>query len=412
MDTSKTAKARAYFRDHPDAPTSDAVTLFGCAKRTARRAKFNVTGKVQPQNSNGVDSLSDEYDGPDRTIVSRSIDIRTLDQLLKYCRVDLDEWEVVKHTINMWGSEANPNFQVKAWLTLIGQDELSIQELVAEFRESAEQHAPKYKKVKHEPNESGNAAEISIHDLHFGSLCWKPETGHNYDIKIAQRVFGSAIDSLINDIVPYKPERILMPVGSDFFNVNSKLNETVHGTLQDEDCRWQKTFIYGRRMVVKAVDLLRQIAPVDVYIIGGNHDEERAYYLGDSLWCWYRNCEDVNVENTPTPRKYWQWGSCLVGITHGQAEVKGTLPLLMATESPMMFARAKFREWHTGHLHHRAVKSYDYGTEANGIRERILPSLATTDSWHKKKGYGGLREAEAFIWNRDQGNIATFKYHP
>ena len=411
MDTTKTAKAVAYFKENPDAPTSDAVTLFGVAKRTARRAKFRATGKTRSDRGT-TESLSDEYDGPDRTIVSRSYDIRTLDQLLKFCRVDLEEWEVTKHVINMWGGEANPNFQVKAWLKLIGQDELSIPELVAEFRESAEQHAPVYRKIIHEPNESGNAAEISIHDLHFGSLCWKPETGRNYDIKIAQQVFQSAIDSLINDIVPYKPERILMPVGSDFFNVNSKLNETVHGTMQDEDCRWQKTFIYGRRMVVKAVDLLRQVAPVDVYIIGGNHDEERAYYLGDSLDCWYRNCEDVNVENTPTPRKYWQWGSCLVGITHGQMEVKGTLPLLMATEVSVMFARAKFREWHTGHLHHKAVKSYDYGTEANGIRERILPSLATTDSWHKKKGYSGLREAEAFIWNKDQGNIATFKYHP
>ena len=238
MDTTKTAKAVAYFKENPDAPTSDAVTLFGVAKRTARRAKFRATGKAQPaNNSSTIDSLSDEYDGPDRTIVSRSIEIRTLPQLLKYCRVDLEEWEVVKHTINMWGSEANANFQVKAWLKIIGQDELSIQELVAEFRESAEQHAPIYKKVKHEQSDSGNAAEISIHDLHFGSLCWKPETGHNYDIKIAQQVFQNAIDKLLNDIVPYKPERILFPVGSDLFNVNSKLNEKVQGTIQDEDWR-------------------------------------------------------------------------------------------------------------------------------------------------------------------------------
>ena len=39
MDTNKTAKAQAYFEENPYAPTSDAVTLFGCGKRTARRAK-------------------------------------------------------------------------------------------------------------------------------------------------------------------------------------------------------------------------------------------------------------------------------------------------------------------------------------------------------------------------------------
>lgn len=281
-----------------------------------------------------------------------------------------------------------------------------------EFTEAIKKHTPpQYPKLKYSST-SGNAAEISIHDLHFGSLCWGPETGQNYDIKIAQKIYLDAVLNLAAEIERFEPERILFPVGSDFFNVNSKLNMTVAGTPQDEDCRYQKTYVYGRRMVVMAVDLLMVIAPVDVVIVPGNHDEERAFYLGDSLSSWYRDTEAVVVDNSPTPRKYWKFGKCLVGLTHGDKEVKGTLPLIMATEEPKLWAETEYREWHTGHLHHKNTKSYDYATESNGIRERILPSLAATDSWHKKKGYGGLREAESFIWNRDKGNVASFRYHP
>jgi hypothetical protein len=243
-------------------------------------------------------------------------------------------------------------------------------------------------------------------------LCWKPETGENYDIKIAERLFLNAIDNLMVCIKPYGLEEIVMPIGSDFFNVNSKLNTTVAGTSQDEDCRWQKTFMYGARMVIKAVDALRTLAPTKVLIIPGNHDEERAFYLGEYINAWYKDCNNVNIDNAPNTRKYWWWGKCLLGFTHGSEEVKGTLPLIMATEVPHLWSLTKYREWHTGHLHSKSVKSYDYATENNGIRERIMPSLAATDSWHKKKGYSGLRSAEAFIWNKETGNKARFSYQP
>ena len=248
-----------------------------------------------------------------------------------------------------------------------------------------------------------NLSEIKTEDT---------ETGQNYDIKIAEKIFISAIENLITHIKFYNPEKIIFPVGSDFFNVNSKLNITASGTPQDEDRRWQKTFVYGRKMVVKAVDRLRQIAPTHIIIVPGNHDEERAFYLGESLAGWYRKCSNVTVDNSPELKKYWGWGKCLIGFTHGKEEIKGTLPLIMATEKKNLWSKAEFCEWHTGHLHHRATKSYDYGAEQNGVRERILPSLAATDSWHKKKGYSGLRAAEAFIWNKKSGNIANFSYYP
>ena len=266
-------------------------------------------------------------------------------------------------------------------------------DLAKEFKEAILKHKPYEYKPIYKYNLSGNAIEIAIHDLHFGSLCWGEETGDNYDIKIAQTIFLDAINHLVKATKLFKPDCYVLPVGSDFFNVNSMLNTTTAGTLQDEDCRWQKTYIYGRKMMVLAIDILRKHAPVNVVIIAGNHDTERAYYLGDSLDCWYQKCNNVDVNNSPQPRKYWRWGKCLLGLTHGSEEVKGTLPMLMAVEEPKLWAKTKYREWHIGHLHHKATKSYDFGVENQGVRERIIGSLAATDSWHKKKGYSGLREA-------------------
>lgn len=290
--------------------------------------------------------------------------------------------------------------------------EKSIPDYSEEFKQAVSLHKPYQYKPIFNNSQSGNAIEIAIHDLHFGSLCWGEETGENYDIKIAERIFLDAVNYLITVTKSFNPELYILPAGSDFFNVNSMLNTTVAGTYQDEDCRWQKTYIYGRKMMVKAIDMLRGIADVKVIMISGNHDAERAYYLGDSLECWYRECNNVEVNNSPKPRKYLQWGKCLLGLTHGKEEVKGTLPLLMATEEPKLWARTKYREFHTGHLHHKAMKSYDYGVENQGVREKIIGSLAATDSWHVKKGYSGLREAEAFIWNKEQGQVASFSYHP
>ena len=409
---SKTQQACDEFLKNPALTINEISNNLNCSGRTVKRG-VRKAKQILRSNANQVKTqeTSDTTEGSNRSIVTTSSDIRTLDDLIAFSKIDTDEWDVVKHTVNSWGSATNENFQVKAWLKKRG-DEFSIKEYIDEFKDSALTHSPtSYIPISH-IDKSNNAVEISIHDLHFGSLCWGPETGEGYDIKIAQRIYLDAVNYLAAATESFKPSEIILPVGSDFFNVNSMLNMTAHGTPQDEDCRWQKTYIYGRRMVVMAVDKLRNIAPVKVFIVPGNHDEERAFYLGDSLECWYKNCNNVTVDNTPGPRKYWKWGKCLLGLTHGKDEVKGTLPLIMADEVPELWVDSKFKEWHTGHLHHKAKKSYDYATEVRGVREKILGSLAATDSWHTKKGYSGLREAEAFVWNKDKGNIASFAYHP
>ncbi len=103
-------------------------------------------------------------------------------------------------------------------------------------------------------------------------------------------------------------------------------------------------------------------------------------------------------------RKYFEFGKVLLGFTHGD---KGSnYPMLMATERSDAWSRTSFREIHTGHRH------CDKVTEDHGVKVRILPALCPPDDWHQEHGYvENQRQAEAFIWNKDQGLVATVLYN-
>jgi hypothetical protein len=380
-------------------------------KRSVRRAYYYRHGS--PAESE-VKVMKDAQ-GPNLNIVTQSSSIRTLDELLAYTGVDMGAWEVQRHVVNSWGSEANENFQVKAWLKL-REDSLNEREAILALMEEAKKYSPKYPKIpKSQISKSGLLFELSMFDHHFGQLSWAEETrGQHYDVKIAEELALDAVRYELSRIKDVKPERILLPIGNDFFNVNSRDDTTVHGTRQAEDDRWQKTFVAGRRLWVKIIEMCLQIAPVDVIIILGNHDAERSFYLGDALECWFYNAPDVTVDNSPVLRKYYRWGKSLLGFTHGSEERKGkgVLINLMAVEKPQDWADTKYREWHKGHLHAASSLAFQVLDEDLGVRELVLPSLVALDDYHAGKGYSHLRETTGMLWDKEKGKIDTYAYHP
>ncbi len=73
------------------------------------------------------------------------------------------------------------------------------------------------------------------------------------------------------------------------------------------------------------------------------------------------------------------------------------MPLIMATEQPMLFAQTKFREVHCGHKHKEQVNEY------RGVKVRFIPSICGNDSWHKMMGYEAKRTGQAHIWSKERG---------
>ena len=370
-------------------------------------------------------------------VVCASRRILTQDDIIKQFNVNLDEWEIERYKVKTsegYRKDRSVIWKVSDGKVLQGDVNDSGKMLVVPLyhievrlvkkkkvvdarlaidalKEDAKKYAPVYKKIAYKDTSHGYLYEIDMQDIHFGRLAWDEETGENYDIKIAKKAIETTLLKLLAMVEKQKVSKVLLPIGNDFFNVDNKFNTTTGGTPQTEDTRWQKTFRLGREICTWMIDSCSQIAPVDVLIVPGNHDEQRAFYLGDSLECWYHNNPNVSIDNGAAKRKYYPFGKNLIGFTHGYDEKLEKLPLIMAIDRPDLWANSVYREWHTGDKHNR--KDFIPKTdEGSGIVVRILRSLAAFDAWTFNKGYKSLRASESFLWHPDNGLVAQYTAMP
>ena len=285
--------------------------------------------------------------------------------------------------------------------------EQKVKEELAELLEQAKKNASTPVKIERPKTPSGNVLEVNISDHHFGKLAWGVETGGRpYDVKIAISMYKRALGALIERSKGYQFDEVLFVVGNDLLNSNDAENKTAHGTVVTTDGRYHKTFRNVRETLVDAIEELRKIAPVKVYLVYGNHDTLSAYHMGDSLACYFHKYTDVFVQNEPTYRKYYQFGKVMLLLTHGDKGKREDFPLLMATEQPAMWADTMFREAHTGHIHQTKLQEW------HGVRVRVLPALCPADDWHAEEAYvGQLRNAEAYVWNKSEGLLSIVFYN-
>ncbi len=298
-------------------------------------------------------------------------------QLVSQCEIDTDVWEFERWTCDKKEAIARGDmktlFHVKVWLRKRVR-EVEARDAIASLIEDAKRFAPKYKKLTYPVKKGEFMYEIDLADLHFGKLTWNEETSQDYDISIAAEAAKHATVELLGFIEHLQIEKILLPLGNDFFNVNGAGEFTVNGTRQVEDTRWQKTFREGRKLLVEMIDICAQIAPVDILIVPGNHDRERMFYAGDALECWYHNHPNVTVDNRAVLRKYYLFGNSLIGFTHGSEEKFASLPGIMALEQPDLWAKSTHREWHLGDRHHKEVLVQRV-KELSGVTVRLMRSL-------------------------------------
>lgn len=283
--------------------------------------------------------------------------------------------------------------------------------ILNDMLEDAKKFAPKYKKIQYPELKDGLLYEIDMFDIHFGRLTWEEESGANFDIKLARRAIETTLNQLLALVKNYPIKKILLPMGNDFFNVDNKFNTTTGGTPQQEDTRWQKTSRIGREICVWMIDECAKIAPVDVIIVPGNHDEQRSFFLGEALYCWYHKNPNVHVDNAASKQKYYQFGKVLLGFTHGNDIKLEKLPLIMAMDQPDLWASTKYREWHTGDKHHKK-DLIPMADEATGMVIRILRSLTALDAWTFNRGFRSLRSSESFAWHPENGLMAQFTAMP
>lgn len=299
-----------------------------------------------------------------------------------------------------------PLFSVKVWMEKKTQ-EIAARDEVEMIKKEALAYVPRYKLIRYPKKRDGLLYEVMMPDLHLGRLVDAEEAGYESSPDLFVKKAECAIQKLL--CKPFPVERFLFPIGNDFFNVNNSENLTAHGTPQREDPRWQRTYLLGKRMIIHAIESMTAIAPVDILIIKGNHDEERIFYFGDTLFSWFHNNRNVTIDARPIGRKYYSYGRVLLGFAHGYYEKENKLDALMAQKVPDLWAHSTFREWHLGDKHHKKEMIIKTEELQNGVVVRIHRSLADPSVWEFDKGFDGtLHAAEGLLWHKDSGLEGQF----
>lgn len=353
-----------------------------------------------------------EVKGDDWTITMPKTRISSLEDLLEYCKVDMQVWMVDRFLCNKWevGAknekgkiEVEPLFQVKAFLKR-RKEIFDARIEIDKLKEEAKQHMRIPEPVVYSTQSSDNMLELLIPDLHVAKLAWAKETGgKNYDVPIAVETYRRAYTGLINKASSINLSKIVLGVGNDLLQADNIQGTTYSGTKVDVDSRYRKTYVTARLMLTEAIQTLRKIAPVEVKVVPGNHDTLSAFTLGDSLECTFHNYQDVSVDNAPALHKIVEWGDVLLALMHGHAGKQTKYGIWLASQYPVEFGRTKFREVHVGHKHKSAVD------EEFGIRVRTFSALCPADEWHATNLFtGNLRVAEGLLWNKTFGLSAQY----
>ena len=345
--------------------------------------------------------------------------VKILQEFLELCKVDEKVWEVDRFVLNAWDTtlklrndnleeiNTKTNYQIKVWLKKRKDDEIALIGLIDNLYNRKPIDFGKPIKTTN----TGIMYEICLFDLHFGKLAWLPETGENYDLTVARKLFLTAIKKFSTHAIIYKPELIVLPIGNDFLHCDNSENTTNKGTKQDVDGRLAKIYDTAFNSILDAVDILRTIAKVKLLWVAGNHDLQTSYFLCKTIEAYYHNCKDVEVDVSPMVRKRIVWGKSLIAFEHGEIK-EDKLPLIMADTWKEDWSNTIYHEYHIGHFHKKKEMVFTTTDTHGSCIVRRIASLTRTDYWHFKQGYvGNVKSAEAFIWDKENGMVSTFNIY-
>lgn len=342
--------------------------------------------------------------GDDATVglkVNRQI--RTLEELIEVCKVDTAVWRVESWECTAWNSitkdsekkaQMHQLYRVHAKLKRLAPKPLM--DAMTSFFEKFRDAAPPYHPIKHR-SDGNTVVEIDLCDVHFGKLAWREESGEDYDLRIAEKVFLNAIDDLLAEINGRNVQRILVPFGNDYAHIDSEANTTTGGTVVDTDGRLTKIYDVALTAKIKAMQRFRELAPVKLILVRGNHDRMVSFTMARAIKEHFRLDDRTEVDCTPALRKYELVGNTAILYQHGDhlndSRIRD-LPAIMTKEAPReMLARAIYHECHVGHKHcERKFTTRDVDTNV-GFVTRWMHSLSAVDHWHFANHFIGSRRA-------------------
>ena len=291
----------------------------------------------------------------------------------------------------------------------ITANETDILKTVSSFIEN---HSPHYPSIKRKIKLNNHLLVINPADIHIGKYANHLETGDGYNVEIACERVLEGLQGLIDKSKGFEVDRVLFCVGNDILHIDNVYNTTTAGTNQDVDGKWWEHFEIALALYVKCVEILREIAPVDVIHSMSNHDYQSGFHLAHALKSWFRNDSEVTFDISVAHRKYYKYGKNLIGLEHGDGAKMANLPLTMAQERPLLWSETTHRYWYLHHLHHKVKHKWLDAKDFIGVTVEYMRSPSGTDSWHSRKGYVGVpRAVEGFLHQKNSGQVARLVHY-
>lgn len=344
--------------------------------------------------------------------------VKTEEDLYEVADIDSDEWKVEKLEVKAWnGQQKGPGdepliVQMHSVSARLSRrfEERAVEAVAEDVLEEIRAGAPEIVSRDYATEGADRMLLLALPDTHFGKWAAKGEAP--WTVQDALEVHGRVVDDLLKRASGQPIERVVYIVGNDITQVDNASGSTTSGTQVEYWDSWRDQYRAARKASTNAILRSLEVAPVDVLVVPGNHDENTTFTLGEVLDARFSGDKHVSVDNGDRLRKYYKYGINLLGATHGKEVKKNEMPMLMANERPSDWAATKWREWHTGHIHSRKKSTPGDYVELNGVIVRVSPSLAPSDCWHVRRGFiGAMRGAEAFLYHKTQGLDGIFSYN-
>jgi hypothetical protein len=333
---------------------------------------------------NVVELNKDGSQTSDKLLTMSEEECKDVNYLLKAHGYDTVSWELVSARNNIWN----------VYSKLDGVQTLYSSKIVVKPRTSYEWNEADaikifknlksdYKNkmvVAEQYSKNDKALVVPIADFHFGLFSDMLSNGNDYNLEIAEKLFYEVINDIKNRNSNKSFEKVIFVVGNDFINADNLSNTTTKGTPQDNTSSWFTIVERATQLIVNGIDILNTIAPVDVQYVTSNHDLHTMFGIMQTIKAHYRNDDDITIDTSPLPRKYYRFGKTLLALSH-DVKVKEALKIV-TTEAKQEWSNCDHVIFMLAHLHQSMVY------EKQGYLEILrLPTISGWSRWTNQMGY-------------------------
>lgn len=375
-------------------------------------------------------SASETADGMSASSVTETI--KSPEDLIAACGIDMTVWEALKSEVKTFQQGRRDEFKdldfndgkitgyvsdegkltvktlysVKVWFAR--RPEKPMTDVLRSLVSDITSLSPKFTALPHRVSTHNNLFVPIFTDPHFN----RRALSRDWTLDIASAEFLQTVDVMIRRVggLNTNIDKVCFVLGNDAGNSDDhRGSQTTKGTPQQDSARQVEMIDVVIRTFVAAALRFRELAPVDIIMIGGNHDRLITYMLGKVLEAYFHNTADITVNAAPEPRKYYSYGRTLLGFEHGDVVKAKDLAMIMADECADLWHSNQHRLFYRGHFH-RQSEVYHAVEDIQGVVVKTFPAFCPQNEWEQYMGYvGNKRAATGVLIHHENGPAAEFQ---